>query len=120
MDARKTRKRLSLALTIALLAPGMALAQTATGHADKERELEARVAQLEAQVQALVAAQQQQQAQLSDARTQLDHVQVAIPEGGEDAARDFWVGLVGLAETPKPLALADRRSLAMALPRATS
>ena len=41
----------------------------------------------------------------------LDHVQVAIPEGGEDTARDFWVGLVGLAETPKPLALADRGGL---------
>lgn len=38
----------------------------------------------------------------------LDHVQVAIPEGGEDTARDFWVAVVGLTETPKPLALAQR------------
>ncbi|HRY09754.1 MAG: barstar family protein [Actinobacteria bacterium] len=41
----------------------------------------------------------------------LDHVQVAIPAGGEDTARAFWVGLVGLAETPKPLALARRGGL---------
>ena len=51
MDARKTRKRLALAITAALLLPGMAFAQTA-----KEKELEARIAQLEAQVQALVGA----------------------------------------------------------------
>jgi RNAse (barnase) inhibitor barstar/catechol 2,3-dioxygenase-like lactoylglutathione lyase family enzyme len=38
----------------------------------------------------------------------LDHVQVAIPEGAEDTAREFWVGVVGLSETPKPLALAQR------------
>jgi RNAse (barnase) inhibitor barstar len=38
----------------------------------------------------------------------LDHVQVAIPEGGEDTARDYWVGLVGLAEITKPMALARR------------
>ncbi len=38
----------------------------------------------------------------------LDHVQVAIPEGGEDTAREFWVGVVGLTETPKPLTLAQR------------
>ena len=42
-------RRLALAVTIALVAPGMAFAQTA-----KERELEARIAQLEAQVQALL------------------------------------------------------------------
>ena len=32
----------------------------------------------------------------------LDHVQLAIPAGGEDQARAFWVGLLGLAEVPKP------------------
>ena len=72
MDARKTRKRLALAITAALLLPGMAFAQTA-----KEKELEARIAQLEAQVQALVGAQQQQQATLAQTQTALDQVRVA-------------------------------------------
>ena len=39
MDARTTRTRLALVMTLALLAPGMAVAQTA-----KEKELEARIA----------------------------------------------------------------------------
>lgn len=32
----------------------------------------------------------------------LDHVQVAMPEGGEDAARRFYGGLLGLGELAKP------------------
>ncbi len=32
----------------------------------------------------------------------LDHVQVAMPAGGEDAARDFYSGLLGLEELGKP------------------
>lgn len=32
----------------------------------------------------------------------LDHVQVAIPAGGEDQARGFYAGLLGMAEVPKP------------------
>ena len=32
----------------------------------------------------------------------LDHIQLAIPPGGEDAARKFWFGLLGLHEVPKP------------------
>lgn len=32
----------------------------------------------------------------------LDHVQLAIPAGGEDQARAFWVELLGLTEVPKP------------------
>ena len=32
----------------------------------------------------------------------LDHVQLAIPAGGEDAARAFWAGLLGMNEVPKP------------------
>ncbi len=32
----------------------------------------------------------------------LDHVQVAMPAGGEDAARRFYTGLLGLAEIAKP------------------
>ena len=72
MDARKTRKRLALAISAALLVPGMAFAGDA-----KEKELEARIAQLEAQVQALLAAQQQQQATITQTQTQLDEVRVA-------------------------------------------
>jgi len=34
--------------------------------------------------------------------TGLDHVQLAIPEGGEDAARGFFAGLLGMVEVPKP------------------
>ncbi|HVU90910.1 MAG TPA: VOC family protein, partial [Jatrophihabitans sp.] len=37
-----------------------------------------------------------------------DHVQVAIPAGGENAARAFYGGLLGMAETPKPPVLAAR------------
>jgi catechol 2,3-dioxygenase-like lactoylglutathione lyase family enzyme len=40
--------------------------------------------------------------------TGIDHVQLAIPAGGEDAARAFYVGLLGLEEVPKPAALAGR------------
>ncbi len=32
----------------------------------------------------------------------LDHVQIAIPAGGEDEARAFFVGLLGMREVPKP------------------
>ena len=38
----------------------------------------------------------------------IDHVQVAIPRGGEEAARAFYEGLLGLTEQPKPSALAKR------------
>jgi catechol 2,3-dioxygenase-like lactoylglutathione lyase family enzyme len=40
--------------------------------------------------------------------TGLDHVQVAIPAGGEQAARDFYGALLGMTELPKPPALAAR------------
>jgi catechol 2,3-dioxygenase-like lactoylglutathione lyase family enzyme len=38
----------------------------------------------------------------------IDHVQVAMPAGGEDAARHFYAGVLGLEEAPKPRALAGR------------
>lgn len=38
----------------------------------------------------------------------LDHVQVAMPPGGEAAARGFYRDLLGLGELPKPAALAAR------------
>ena len=38
----------------------------------------------------------------------LDHVQLAIPPGGEDTARAFYSGLLGLTELEKPQPLAAR------------
>lgn len=38
----------------------------------------------------------------------IDHVQVAIPPGGEDEARRFYGELLGMTEVPKPPALAGR------------
>lgn len=38
----------------------------------------------------------------------LDHVQLAMPAGGEAAARAFYGDLLGLDEVPKPLLLAAR------------
>lgn len=35
----------------------------------------------------------------------IDHVQVAIPPGADDAARAFYGGILGLAEIPKPAPL---------------
>jgi catechol 2,3-dioxygenase-like lactoylglutathione lyase family enzyme len=38
----------------------------------------------------------------------LDHVQLAMPPGGEDQARGFYVRLLGMAEVAKPPNLAPR------------
>lgn len=38
----------------------------------------------------------------------LEHVQLAIPYGGEGVARSFYVGVLGFEETPKPPELAKR------------
>ena len=38
----------------------------------------------------------------------IDHVQLAMPAGGEQLARRFYGELLGLAEIPKPLNLAAR------------
>lgn len=38
----------------------------------------------------------------------LDHVQLAMPAGQEDLAREFYSGMLGLAEVPKPPDLAKR------------
>jgi catechol 2,3-dioxygenase-like lactoylglutathione lyase family enzyme len=38
----------------------------------------------------------------------LDHVQVTIPRGAEPAAREFYCGVLGMEEVPKPPALAVR------------
>lgn len=38
----------------------------------------------------------------------IDHVQVAIPRGTEDEARQFYGQLLGMTEVPKPTALSGR------------
>lgn len=38
----------------------------------------------------------------------IDHVQLAMPVGGEDLARAFYSGVLGLAEIDKPAILAVR------------
>jgi catechol 2,3-dioxygenase-like lactoylglutathione lyase family enzyme len=40
--------------------------------------------------------------------TAIDHVQLAMPPGGEDTARHFYRDLLGMAEIPKPPELAKR------------
>src|SRR5690606_34819068 len=76
---------LALSVTVALLLPGAALAQTAK---EKEKELEARVAQLEQMVQQLVAQQQQTQGAIAEAQAQVAEARMAqaqapaaVPEG---------------------------------------
>jgi catechol 2,3-dioxygenase-like lactoylglutathione lyase family enzyme len=38
----------------------------------------------------------------------LDHVQLAMPAGGEELARAFYTGSLGIPEVPKPAHLARR------------
>ena len=38
----------------------------------------------------------------------IDHVQLAMPEGGEAQARRFFIDLLGMQEIPKPTELATR------------
>ena len=40
--------------------------------------------------------------------TALDHIQLAMPTGKEDAARRFYCGLLGMTELTKPPILAKR------------
>jgi catechol 2,3-dioxygenase-like lactoylglutathione lyase family enzyme len=40
--------------------------------------------------------------------TRIEHVQLAMPAGGEDLARRFYEGILGINETPKPAHLAKR------------
>jgi RimJ/RimL family protein N-acetyltransferase len=41
----------------------------------------------------------------------LDHVQLAMPRGGEAVARAFWGGLLGLRDVPRPGEMAGRPGL---------
>jgi catechol 2,3-dioxygenase-like lactoylglutathione lyase family enzyme len=45
------------------------------------------------------------------AMLRLDHVQLAIPAGAEDACRRFYVGVLGMTELAKPAELAKRGGL---------
>ena len=38
----------------------------------------------------------------------IDHVQLAMPVGGESVAREFYVGVLGLVEVQKPTVMAAR------------
>ena len=38
----------------------------------------------------------------------IDHVQLAMPAGEEEKAREFYAGVLGLSEVPKPAVLAGR------------
>jgi catechol 2,3-dioxygenase-like lactoylglutathione lyase family enzyme len=40
--------------------------------------------------------------------TAIDHVQLAMPVGGEEVARRFYVDVLAMAELPKPTELAKR------------
>jgi catechol 2,3-dioxygenase-like lactoylglutathione lyase family enzyme len=40
--------------------------------------------------------------------TAIEHIQLAMPAGREQAARDFYQGLLGIPEVPKPANLAKR------------
>ena len=48
--------------------------------------------------------------------TGIDHVQLAIPVGGEVEARAFYVGLLGLREVPKDDPFGNRIELIEANP----
>ncbi|MCA0395117.1 MAG: hypothetical protein LCH70_13550 [Proteobacteria bacterium] len=82
MNNRGQMRPLVAAMALALALPGVAFGQTA-----KERELEARIAQLESQVQALLQSQQQQQTTIAETQTRLDEVRVAqaapLPAGSQ-------------------------------------
>lgn len=73
-SAPVVRRLLPAAMSLALLAPGLALADT-----PREQALEARIAQLEQQVQALLAAQPQQAEQMQALRADVDQAKAASP-----------------------------------------
>lgn len=75
---KAVRTPLAACLLVALVAPGMAFAETA-----KEKALEARVVELERQVQLLLSSQQQQQ-------TQIDRERVVSVSFQRDHDGDAW------------------------------
>lgn len=47
----------------------------------------------------------------TDMRYGLHHVQLALPPGGEESCREFYVGILGMTEVRKPEVLASRGGL---------
>jgi catechol 2,3-dioxygenase-like lactoylglutathione lyase family enzyme len=45
----------------------------------------------------------------------INHVQITVPKGAEDAARAFYCGVLGLPEIAKPKSLAGRGGLWLAI-----
>jgi catechol 2,3-dioxygenase-like lactoylglutathione lyase family enzyme len=41
----------------------------------------------------------------------LDHVQIAVPVGSEERAREFYSGILGFTEIAKTAAMAERKSI---------
>ena len=83
--ARGPQRLLPAAVALALLAPGLALGQTA-----KERELEARVAQLEQLVEQLMAQQEKTSASVAETRAEVSEVrstQAAAPAPADGKPR---------------------------------
>ena len=74
------RTPLAACMLVALVAPGMAFAQSAKGHSAKEQALEARVMELERQVQLLLSSQQQQQSQISQTQQAVTEVRTVQAE----------------------------------------
>ena len=74
------RKPLAACMLVALVAPGMALAQSAKGQSSREQALEARVMELERQVQLLLSSQQQQQSQISQTQQAVTEVRTVQAE----------------------------------------
>ncbi len=94
MNHRLQRRRpLTLSLIVCLLAPGLAFAQDAT---PKERELEARVAELEKMVQQLVAQQQRTQAEVGEVRS----AQAAAPAPAADGKPKIQTSPIMTAANP--------------------
>lgn len=74
------RTPLAACMLVALVAPGMAFAQSAKGQSAREQALEARVMELERQVQLLLSSQQQQQSQISQTQQAVTEVRTVQAE----------------------------------------
>jgi len=74
------RTPLAACMLVALVAPGMAFAQSGKGHSAREQALEARVMELERQVQLLLSSQQQQQSQISQTQQAVTEVRTVQAE----------------------------------------
>ena len=75
-QAAPRRRPLATALLVALMAPGLALAQS-----PREAELEARVAELERVVQQLLSQQEQTSSEVAEVRTVQAQQPAPVPEG---------------------------------------